>query len=92
SPQALLTLETEIKFQGYISRQEEEVARISKQQSLKLPPDLNFDNMPGLTSEVKEILSQHRPQTLGQAGRLAGITPASLSVLAIHLKAKNVSI
>jgi tRNA uridine 5-carboxymethylaminomethyl modification enzyme len=89
SSRARLSLEIETKFAGYFRRQEEEVARLKKEEECPLPPGLNFQALSGLSGEVKEILARHRPATLGQAGRLPGVTPAALTVLAIHLKAKE---
>jgi len=89
SPRARLSLEIETKFAGYFRRQEEEVARLRKEEERPLPPGLDFRALSGLSGEIKEILTRHRPATLGQAGRLPGVTPAALTVLAIHLKAKE---
>jgi tRNA uridine 5-carboxymethylaminomethyl modification enzyme len=89
SPRARLSLEVETKFAGYFRRQEEEVARLKKEEECPLPPGLDFKALSGLSGEVREILARHRPATLGQAGRLPGVTPAALTVLAIHLKAKE---
>jgi len=89
SPRARLSLEIEIKFAGYFRRQEEEVARLKKEEERPIPPGMDFQTLSGLSGEVREILARHRPATLGQAGRLSGITPAALTVLAIHLKAKE---
>lgn len=88
-PRAADSLEIEIKFAGYLRRQEEEVARLKRQEELPLPSDLDYNSLSGLSGEVKEVLSRHRPATLGQAGRLSGLTPAALSVLAIYLKAMS---
>jgi tRNA uridine 5-carboxymethylaminomethyl modification enzyme len=89
SRRARLSLEIETKFAGYFRRQEEEVARLKKEEERPIPPDMNFQALSGLSGEVREILARHRPATLGQAGRLSGITPAALTVMAIHLKAKE---
>jgi tRNA uridine 5-carboxymethylaminomethyl modification enzyme len=88
SPRARLSLEIETKFAGYFRRQEEEVARLKKEEECPLPAGLDFRALSGLSGEIKEILARHRPATLGQAGRLPGVTPAALTVLAIHLKAR----
>ncbi len=80
------SLETEIKFAGYIRRQEDEVIRLKRQEDLPIPPEVDFTGLKGLSAEVREVLAAHRPSTLGQAGRLPGITPAALSVMAIWLK------
>jgi tRNA uridine 5-carboxymethylaminomethyl modification enzyme len=87
-PRARLSLEIETKFAGYFRRQEEEVARLKKEEECPLPSGMDF-NLSGLSAEIREILARHRPATLGQAGRLPGVTPAALTVLAIHLKAKG---
>ncbi|MDR0881697.1 MAG: tRNA uridine-5-carboxymethylaminomethyl(34) synthesis enzyme MnmG [Candidatus Adiutrix sp.] len=89
TPRAADSLEVEIKFSGYLRRQEEDVARLQRQEELPLPPDLDYAALNGLSGEVKEVLTTHRPATLGQAGRLPGLTPAALSVLAIWLKNKG---
>ncbi|MDR2725501.1 MAG: tRNA uridine-5-carboxymethylaminomethyl(34) synthesis enzyme MnmG [Candidatus Adiutrix sp.] len=89
SPRVRLSLEIEIKFAGYFRRQEEEVARLKKEEERPIPSGMDFQVLSGLSGEAREILARHRPATLGQAGRLSGITPAALTVLAIHLKAKE---
>jgi len=89
SPRARLSLEIETKFAGYFRRQEAEVARLRKEEERPLPPGLDYQSLSGLSGEIKEILARRRPATLGQAGRLPGVTPAALTVLAIHLKAKE---
>ena len=80
------TLETEIKFAGYLKRQEEEVIRLKRQEELPIPPATDFLALGGLSAEVREVLAAHRPATLGQAARMPGVTPAALSVLAVWLK------
>lgn len=85
-PRAADSLEIEIKFAGYLRRQEEEVARLKRQEENPLPRDLDYTELSGLSGEAREVLARHRPATLGQAGRLPGLTPAALTVLAIHLK------
>lgn len=89
SPLAAETLEIEIKFEGYLRRQEEEVARQKREEECPIPLDMDFELLTGLTTEVKEVLTRHRPATLGQAGRLPGLTPAALTVLGIYLKTKQ---
>jgi len=75
-----------IKFQGYIQRQHEQVARFKKMEGIRLPDDLDFSSLSGLSNEVVEKLTTIRPRSLGQASRISGITPAALSVLQVHLK------
>jgi tRNA uridine 5-carboxymethylaminomethyl modification enzyme len=84
-PAAYLTLETEIKFAGYLARQEKAIKKLATQENQGLPRELDFRGVPGLSREAVEILSRTRPLTLGQASRLRGVTPASLSALAIFV-------
>ncbi|MDR2613693.1 MAG: tRNA uridine-5-carboxymethylaminomethyl(34) synthesis enzyme MnmG [Deltaproteobacteria bacterium] len=83
---ARLTLETEIKFAGYLARQREEIELSRRQESRGIPQDLDLSAVPGLTREAREALEAARPSTLGQAGRLRGVTPAAVSALAVHLR------
>ena len=78
--------ETTVKYQGYLKRQEELVARAGRMEAVALPPDLDYAQVPGLSLEVVEKLGAIRPLNLGQAGRISGITPAALSCLEVHLK------
>jgi len=86
SPELAAEIQVEIKYQGYLARQEEQVARFRKLESVRLPEDLDYSSMPGLSTEVKEKLALVRPRTLGQAARISGVTPAAVSVLQVHLK------
>jgi len=79
-------VEIQAKYQGYIERQREEVDRRTGQESAVLPIDLDYVEVRGLSTEVRQILSRQRPQTIGQAGRLSGVTPAAVSLLLVHLK------
>jgi tRNA uridine 5-carboxymethylaminomethyl modification enzyme len=83
---SFLTLETEIKYAGYLARQEQEIKKIAGQENMPLPADLDFGLIPGLSREALETLNRTRPQTLGQASRLRGVTAASLSALVIYLR------
>ena len=87
-PQAAGQVEIQAKYQGYIERQQEEIARFEHYENLRLPPDLDYTVLRGLSVEVQQKLNQHRPETLGQAARLPGVTPAAVSVLLVHLKHK----
>jgi tRNA uridine 5-carboxymethylaminomethyl modification enzyme len=80
-------VEIQIKYQGYIERQLQQIARSEKLESTKIPADMNYDTISGLTREVYEKLTRFRPDTLGQASRISGITPAAVSILAVALKA-----
>jgi tRNA uridine 5-carboxymethylaminomethyl modification enzyme len=82
-------VETEVKYQGYIERQRDEVARREAQESTPLPQDLDYRSVRGLSVEVRHKLSQHRPQTIGQAARISGVTPAAISLLLVHLRRKR---
>jgi len=79
-------LEIQAKYAGYIDRQHDEIALKRRHEELHLPQDLNYDNVRGLSVEVRQKLSQHRPATLGQASRLSGVTPAAISLLLVHLR------
>ena len=79
-------LEVATKYAGYIDKQVEEVGRAAHFEGLSLPADLDYGQVPALSHEVRQKLSRHRPQTLGQAARIAGITPAAISLLLVHLK------
>ena len=84
-----LQVEVQAKYQGYIERQEREIARQAKQESLKLPADLKYSNVTGLSTEAMQRLQSTRPATLGQASRLEGMTPSAVSLLLIHLKKRQ---
>ena len=79
-------VEIDCKYQGYIDRQQGEIDRIRDQQHLSLPQDLDYSAIRGLSNEVVQKLNDVRPATLGQAGRISGVTPAAVSLLLIHLK------
>lgn len=79
-------IEIEAKYQGYVDRQHEEVAKNARSESLRLPKSLDYSTVRGLSAEVQQKLNQHKPETLGQASRISGITPAAISLLLVHLK------
>ena len=79
-------VEIQAKYQGYITRQQDEVARTERHESLALPCNLDYRTVRGLSIEVQQRLNQHRPETVGQASRISGITPAAISLLLVHLK------
>jgi tRNA uridine 5-carboxymethylaminomethyl modification enzyme len=79
-------VEIQVKYAGYIQRQEEQVARLRKLEEMKLPPGMDYYHIPGLSTEVKEKLNKVRPLSIGQASRISGITPAALSILMVCLK------
>jgi tRNA uridine 5-carboxymethylaminomethyl modification enzyme len=74
------------KYQGYITRQQADVERQAHQAHQPIPNDLDYAQVRGLSMEVRQRLAQHRPETVGQAGRIQGITPAAISLLLVHLK------
>jgi tRNA uridine 5-carboxymethylaminomethyl modification enzyme len=85
-PEVAEQVEIQLKYQGYIDRQQAEVERQANQAHQKIPDDMNYDDVAGLSFEARQRLSQHRPQTVGLASRIQGITPAAISLLLIHLK------
>jgi len=78
--------EIQIKYQGYIDRQEEDIERLKKQENTKLPADFNYQQMQGLSNELKQKLFEAKPENIGRASRIPGITPAAISLLLIYLK------
>lgn len=79
-------VEIQIKYQGYIARQQEEIARRDQLEDVRLPQNIDYALVSGLSKEVQQRLNQHRPETLGQASRIQGMTPAAISLLHVHLK------
>lgn len=84
-------LETEIKYDGYVRRQTDAIERSKRLEETAIPPRLDFHSVAGLSTEVRERLSQVRPCTLGQAARIPGITPAAVALLAVHLRSRRSS-
>ena len=83
-------VEIQLKYAGYIARQQAEVERRSHQEHLPIPADLDYAGVQGLSFEVRQRLTQHRPETIGQASRIQGVTPAAVSLLLVHLKRRRV--
>jgi tRNA uridine 5-carboxymethylaminomethyl modification enzyme len=81
-----LQLEVAAKYSGYIERQEEEIARQRRNEETRLPADLDYSRVSGLSNEVRQKLAEIRPATVGQAARVQGVTPAAVSILLVHLK------
>jgi len=79
-------VEIAAKYSGYIDRQKDEVERAAHYETLKLPAELDYMQVSALSIEVRQKLQKHRPETLGQASRISGVTPAAISLLMIHLK------
>jgi tRNA uridine 5-carboxymethylaminomethyl modification enzyme len=88
-PQVAEQVEIQAKYDGYIARQLDEIEQLRRYENTKLPADLDYDAMGGLSNEVKQKLNTLRPETLGVASRISGITPAAISQILIHLKKKN---
>jgi len=82
-------VEIAAKYSGYIDRQRDEVERAARYEDLKLPADLDYMQVTALSIEVRQKLSQHRPETLGLASRISGVTPAAISLLLVHLKRRK---
>jgi tRNA uridine 5-carboxymethylaminomethyl modification enzyme len=85
----IVSLETGIKYEGYLKQQEREVEKLRKAESKRIPADLDYSNMPGLSREIVEKLSRIRPQSIAQASRIPGITPAAISILLFHLEMRQ---
>jgi tRNA uridine 5-carboxymethylaminomethyl modification enzyme len=79
-------VEIETKYAGYVQRQQDEVARLARSEAMPLPKDFDYEAVRGLTVEARQKLVAHRPTTLGRAARISGITPATISLLLVHLK------
>ncbi|VZR18755.1 tRNA uridine 5-carboxymethylaminomethyl modification enzyme MnmG [Escherichia coli] len=86
SEPVLEQVEIAAKYSGYIDRQRDEVQRASHYESLHLPQELDYMQVAALSIEVRQKLQKHRPETLGQASRISGVTPAAVSLLLVHLK------
>ncbi len=85
----LSEIETEIKYSGYINKQLKEVEKFKKLENMKLPEDLNYYEIPGLSNEMKEKFSRIRPTSIGQALRIPGVTPSAISAIQIYLKKRS---
>ncbi|MDP2913578.1 MAG: tRNA uridine-5-carboxymethylaminomethyl(34) synthesis enzyme MnmG [Candidatus Omnitrophota bacterium] len=82
-------VEIEIKYEGFIKRQINEVSRFNKIEKIKIPPDIEYKDIHSLSNEIKEKLSKLKPVNLGQASRISGVTPAAISILMVYLKSKK---
>jgi tRNA uridine 5-carboxymethylaminomethyl modification enzyme len=85
-PSVAEQVDIQAKYEGYILRQEDEIRRRKSQESMALPENLDYATVRGLSNEVRQKLAQHRPNTVGQASRISGVTPAAISLLLVHLK------
>jgi tRNA uridine 5-carboxymethylaminomethyl modification enzyme len=86
-PDAIIKqIEIQVKYQGYIDRQQQQVERFKKLEGVVIPPEMDYNEIKGLSREVREKLLRIKPYTLGQTSRISGITPAAISILMIYLK------
>ncbi len=90
-PEVAEQVEIQLKYQGYIERQQNEVARHDGMENVVLPMDFDYAGVSGLSKEVQQKLARHRPETLGQASRISGITPAAIALLLVYLKKKQLA-
>jgi tRNA uridine 5-carboxymethylaminomethyl modification enzyme len=86
TPEVAEQIEISIKYEGYIARQREEIRRAAEQEHNPIPADLDYREVRGLSNEVCQKLNQFKPETVGQASRISGVTPAAISLLLVHLK------
>ena len=86
SAEVVEQVEIQVKYQGYIDRQNEEIDSRRDIETLKLPKDIDYSKVKGLSAEVQQKLNQHKPETVGQASRISGVTPAAVALLMVHLK------
>ncbi|SEM83970.1 tRNA uridine-5-carboxymethylaminomethyl(34) synthesis enzyme MnmG [Halomonas caseinilytica] len=82
-------VQIQAKYQGYIDRQQEEIDKLKRHEATPLPDDLDYDQVEGLSNEIRQKLVEARPETLAQASRISGVTPAAVSILLIHLKKRR---
>jgi tRNA uridine 5-carboxymethylaminomethyl modification enzyme len=87
--QVELQVEVQAKYSGYIDRQQEEIERQRRHETTRLPHDIDYAEVRGLSSEVRQRLKEVRPATIGQAARVPGVTPAAVSLLLVHLKRRT---
>ena len=85
-PQVTEQLEIQAKYAGYIERQRQEIAHRVLQEEVRLPEAMDYTTVRGISVEVQQKLNRAQPQTIGQAARVSGVTPAAISVLLVHLK------
>jgi tRNA uridine 5-carboxymethylaminomethyl modification enzyme len=90
-PQVRVEIEARAKYAGYIERQREEIDRQRRHEDTKLPDDIDYGQVAGLSHEVRSRLAEYRPATIGQAGRVPGVTPAAVTLLLVHLKKRSLA-
>ena len=84
-------METEIKYAGYIEQQERQIERLKNSERRRIPVEFGFADIPGLSREIQQKLARVRPETLGQAARIPGVTPAAIAILDCYLSLARVS-
>jgi tRNA uridine 5-carboxymethylaminomethyl modification enzyme len=89
TPDVAAQIETDVKYEGYIRREEVSMVRLGRMENAAIPGSMDFSRIPGLSREVGEKLARIRPASLGQASRISGVTPAAISLIAVHLKRSN---
>jgi len=89
--QVRVQVEARAKYAGYIERQREEIDRQRRNEETRLPDDIDYDQVPGLSHEVRSRLAEYRPATVGQAGRVPGVTPSAITLLLVHLKKRTLA-
>jgi tRNA uridine 5-carboxymethylaminomethyl modification enzyme len=85
----IVSLDTAIKYEGYLRQQDREVEKLRKAESKRIPEDMDYTMMPGLSREIVEKLTKVRPKSIAQASRIPGITPAAISILLLHLEMRS---
>ena len=90
-PQVAEQVEIQVKYQGYIDRQTEEIERLRRYENTRIPETMNYDKIEGLSNEIRQKLNDNLPETLGRAARIQGMTPAAVSLLLVHLKKKSMT-
>jgi tRNA uridine 5-carboxymethylaminomethyl modification enzyme len=84
-----MQVDIQAKYSGYLKRQNDEIERQRRNEELPLPADIDYGDVSGLSNEARQRLREVRPETLGQAGRIPGLTPAAVSLLLVHLKKRD---
>ncbi|CUS78259.1 glucose-inhibited division protein A [Candidatus Kryptonium thompsonii] len=82
----LRQVEIEVRYEGYIQRQLEEIEKFEKYETMEIPPDFDYNKVKSLSTEAREKLMKVRPRSIGQASRISGVSPADISVLMVYLK------
>jgi tRNA uridine 5-carboxymethylaminomethyl modification enzyme len=82
-------VQIQAKYQGYIDRQQDEIDKLKRHEATPLPAELDYLKVEGLSNEIRQKLAETRPETLGHAARISGVTPAAISILLVHLKKRR---